>query len=371
MVFDKIKPQTVGQERLMNVLNDKNYEIVGVFGPTGTGKSLLSIAYGIYAVRKGEYKRFIIARPIVDVSTGEALSPERLGDLYYKVAANYLEDILSGYMSREEINKLLEEEQVLVTDVNYLRGRTFDDSIILLDDSQSVQPDNAAEILMRIGRNSRMIIAGDPVVQKPLNVEKDGATLLREVLLGEENAAVIDLGIKDIVRPGARRGIKISFELRMRKRGLSDAERELLDAIRIYSPDADIITVIEYKADRDSLGIRAEHVPDALIIAKEGHMGRVIGKGGERIRSIENETGLRLRVVEMTLDFKQWITAVHPVGWIRKHIVDVDFAGPELQVLVRKDEFGAFVGQRGAYVKLLDRIFRRLINVGVRAMEAE
>jgi phosphate starvation-inducible protein PhoH len=370
-LLDKVKPMSIGQERLINALKDTRNEIVGVFGPTGTGKSLISCAYGISSVLAGTYKKFIIARPVVDVSTGKSLTPEELGDLYYKIASAYLEDILEGFISREEIMKLLQDGKVIVTDVSYLRGRTFDDSLIFLDDAQSTQPENAAEILMRIGRNSRLIIAGDPVLQRPIGVEKDGATLLREVLLNEENAVVIDLGLKDIVRPGAKRGIKVAFELRMRKRDLSNTERQLLDLIRVHAPDADVITVIEFKQEKENLGIKSENVPDALIIAKEGHLGRVVGKGGERIKAIEGESNLKIRTVEMNLNFKEWIRALHPVGWIGKHIVDVDFAGPELMVTVKKNAFGAFVGQKGAYIRLIDRVLRRLINVGVRAMESE
>jgi len=370
-LLDKVKPMSLGQERLINALKDTRNEIVGVFGPTGTGKSLISCAYGISSVLAGTYKKFIIARPVVDVSTGKSLTPEELGDLYYKIASAYLEDILEGFISREEIMKLLQDGKVIVTDVSYLRGRTFDDSLIFLDDAQSTQPENAAEILMRIGRNSRLIIAGDPVLQRPIGVEKDGATLLREVLLNEENAVVIDLGLKDIVRPGAKRGIKVAFELRMRKRDLSNTERQLLDLIRVHAPDADVITVIEFKQEKENLGIKSENVPDALIIAKEGHLGRVVGKGGERIKAIEGESNLKIRTVEMNLNFKEWIRALHPVGWIGKHIVDVDFAGPELMVTVKKNAFGAFVGQKGAYIRLIDRVLRRLINVGVRAMESE
>ncbi|ADY02070.1 PhoH family protein [Vulcanisaeta moutnovskia 768-28] len=370
-LLDKIKPMSIGQERFLNALKDSRNEIVGVFGPTGTGKSLISCVYGISSVLAGTYKRFIIARPVVDVSTGRSLTPEELGDLYYRIASTYLEDILEGLMDREEITKLLQDGRVMVTDVSYLRGRTFDDSLIFLDDAQSTQPENAAEILMRIGRNSRLIIAGDPVLQRPLGVDKDGATLLREVLLNEENAVVIDLGLKDIVRPGAKRGVKVSFELRMRRRELSNVERQILDLIRVHAPDADVVTVIEFKQDKENLGIKSENVPDALIIAKEGHLGRVVGKGGERIKAIEGESNLRVRTVEMNLNFREWIRALHPVGWIGKHIVDVDFAGPELMIIVRRNAFGAFVGQKGVYVRLIDRVFKRLVNVGIRAMESE
>lgn len=370
-MFDKIKPMTVGQERATNVLKDPENELIGLFGPTGTGKSLLSIAYGIWAVENGRAKRFIIARPIVDVATGEVLTPERLGEMYYKIAAAYLEDILGPYAEKGYIEKLIKEEKVIVTDVSYLRGRTFDDSVIFLDDAQNVKPESAAEILIRLGRGSRLIVAGDPIFQKPADAEKDGATLLREALLGEERAEVVDLGVKDIVRPGARRGIKLALELRMRKRQLSEAERYIYETARIFAPDADIITAVEFRTDKDSLGIRGDNVPDAIIVVKEGQLGRVVGRGGERIKTIEGEAGARLRLLEMSLDFKQWVRAIHPVGWISKHIVDADFAGPELQIQVRRSEFGAFIGQRGAYIRLIDRVFKKLLGIGVRAVEAE
>ncbi len=370
-MIDRLKPMTVGQERLLNALEEQENEIVGVFGPTGTGKSLISIVFGIDRVIKGQYKQFIIARPIVDVATGRAVSPEEMGELYYKIASAYLTDVLGGLVEREDLDKLLRGGKVVVYDVNYLRGRTFDDSVIFLDDAQNTQPENAAEMLIRMGRNAKLIVAGDPIIQKSTFTDKDGATLLREALLGEERTAVIDLGIKDIVRPGARRGVRLALELRMRKRELSPSERHIVETARIYAPDADVVSAVEFKAEKDGLGIRADAVPDALVVVKEGHLGRLVGKGGERIRNIEREVGLRLRTIEMVLDFKQWISAIHPVGWIRKHIIDADFAGPELQVVVKRDEFGGFVGRRGAYVKLIDSVFRRLISVGVRAVEGE
>jgi phosphate starvation-inducible protein PhoH len=370
-VLDRIKPMTVGQERAVNVIKDPENELVGLFGPSGTGKSLISIAYGIWATESGRAKRFIIARPVVDVATGEVVTPDRLGEMYYKIAAKYLEDILGPLADRDYIEKLLREERVVVTDVSYIRGRTFDESVIFLDDAQSISPESATEVLIRVGRSSKLVVAGDPIFQRPADVERDGATLLREVLMGEEKAEVVDLGIKDIVRPGARRGIKLALELRMRKRQLTEEEKYIYETTRIFAPDADIITVVEFRADKEALGIKSENVPDALVIVKEGQLGRVVGRGGERIRVVEGEVGARLRLLEMTLDFKQWIRSIHPVGWILKHVVDADFAGPELLVQVKRGEFGAFIGQRGAYVRLVDRVFKKLLGIGVRAVEAE
>ncbi|KSW12730.1 phosphate starvation-inducible protein PhoH [Pyrodictium occultum] len=370
-LLEKLKPMSPGQEEMLQALTSDEYEIVGLFGPTGSGKSLFSVLYGIDAVLEGKYKRLIISRPVVDVVTGRELTAQELGEQYYEIASAYLRDILAGFIEWQEVEKLIDEGKIMFADTHYLRGRTFDDSIIFLDDSQNIPPESSVEILMRIGRNSKFVIAGDPVFQKPHGVERDGATVMREVLVGEENAKVVDLGLKDIVRPGARRGIRLLIEMRMRNRPLNEAEKRVMEAARIYAPDADVITVVEFIDAKKQFQITAEHVPDALILVKEGYLGRLVGRGGERIQKIEQDTELRLRAVELTLDFTNIIRAVHPVSWIYKHVVDVDFEGPYLAVRVRSDEFGAFVGQRGFHVKFLDAVFRKLLGVGVKAYEVE
>jgi len=88
----------------------------------------------------------------------------------------------------------------------------------------------------------------------------------------------------------------------------------------------------------------------------------------ERIKAIEEDVGKRIRGVELTLDFRELIRSIHPVSWIWKHIRDVDFVGQYLTVEV-KGEIGAFVGQRGLHVRFLDAVIRKLMGVGVRAVE--
>lgn len=369
-LFEKLKPLSPGQEEMKKAFMNKNYEIIGLFGPTGSGKSLFSVVYSIDAVLNGEYSRFILSRPVVDVVTGKELTTADIGQQYYELVLSYLKDILSGFVEWGIVKNLLDSGRIVVADTHYLRGRTFDDSIIFLDDAQSISPESAVEIMMRIGRNSRFIVAGDPVFQKPIK-GSDGASMLREILLGEETAKVIDLGLKDIIRPGARRGIRLLLEIRMRRRTLNESERQIIDAARLHAPDADIITVVEFIDEKKTYNITSENVPDALIVVKEGHLGRIIGKGGERIEAVEADTGLKLRAVELTLDFKPIIRAIHPVSWVYKFIADVDFAGPDLAVRVETDAFGAFVGQKGFHVKFLDAVMRKLLGVGVKAREVK
>ncbi|MEM2578765.1 MAG: PhoH family protein [Desulfurococcaceae archaeon] len=367
-IFDRLTPMSPGQEELKKVLENANYEVVGVFGPTGTGKSLFSVLYGIDSVLSGRSKRFIISRPVIDVVSGREMTAVDLGEMYYSIAISYLRDILAGFIDWSSVEKLISEGKVVFADTHYLRGRTFDDSVIFLDDAQSIPPESSIEMLMRIGGNSKFIVAGDPVFQKPQAV-KDGASVVREVLLGEERARVIDLGLKDIVRPGARRGIKLLLEARMRSRSLSESERNIVDAARARAPDADIVTVAEFIDEKKKFNIASEAAPDALIVTKEGYIGRLIGRKGERIGAIESDTGLKLRAIELTLDLKQLIRAIHPVSWIYKNIVDADFMGPDIAVKVQSSAYGAFVGQRGNYVRFIDSALRKLMGVGVRAIE--
>jgi phosphate starvation-inducible protein PhoH len=369
-VFGKLQPQSPGQEEIVKVLADKKYEIVGLFGPTGSGKSLFSVMYGLDSVITGRYRRFIITRPIIDVVSGKELTAADLGELYYKIVQSYIEDLVSGFVEWSKVQELINRGQVVIADSHYLKGRTFDDSVILLDDAQSLPVESAIEVITRLGKNSRLIIAGDPVFQRSIG-SRDSASMLRELLLGEENARIVDLGLKDIVRPGARRGIKLLLESKMRSRQLDETEKLVLSSARVHAPDADIVTVVNLIDLKKIYGITSEHTPDALIISKEGYQGRVIGKGGERIQAIEKDTEMRIRAVELTLDFKPFIRAVHPVSWIYKHVVDVDFAGPNIAVKVESSAYGAFVGQRGAHVRFLDHFFRKILDTGVRCYEVE
>ena len=83
---------------------------------------------------------------------------------------------------------------------------------------------------------------------------------------------------------------------------------------------------------------------------------------------MEEEVEMKLRGMEFTLDFKTLIRMVHPIAWIHKWVVDVDFMGPYLAIRIDDREAGAFLGQRGMYVRFLDAITRKLIGIGVKTV---
>ncbi len=368
-LFDKLEPKSPGQEELKKALLSGK-DLIGVFGPTGTGKSLFSIAYGLSAVYRGKFKRLVLSRPIVDVVTGKEITLFSEPETYVKLASEYLRDILAGFAEEKLLREALDSGRLVLADPHFLRGRTFDDSVIVLDDAQSVPAETIVEIVTRMGRNSRLIIAGDPIFQRTSEPWRGGANLAREILLGEETAIVVDLGVKDIVRPGALRGVKLLLELHMRKRELDDVEKRVKDISRGHAPDADIITVVNMAEPKKRWDIAGDHAPDALIVVKEGHLGRIIGVGGERIQSIEKEAGLKLRVIQLTLDLKELVRAVHPVSWIYKHIVDFDFAGNTLKLVVAREGMGAMLGQRGSHIRFVNEVFKKLMGVEVHVAEA-
>jgi Phosphate starvation-inducible protein PhoH, predicted ATPase len=97
-LLETIKPQSEGQRKLLEVLQNETYTIVGVFGPTGSGKSLFSLAYGIDAVSSGKFKRFLVVKPIVDVVTGKEITLAEAGDKYVKLVEEYFFDVLGAFV---------------------------------------------------------------------------------------------------------------------------------------------------------------------------------------------------------------------------------------------------------------------------------
>lgn len=365
-MLEKIEAMTSGQERLKEALKDDSYSIVGIFGPTGVGKSLFALAYGISSVIEGKYKRLIVIRPVVDVTTGKEITIAESGPLFMELSKQYVMDVLSGLMAWEEIEKLINEGKITFADSHYLKGRTFDDAIIFIDDAQSLKLESLIEAIVRVGKNSKLIVAADPVFQALRGKHQDPTSVIREILAGEARAVVIDLGIKDIVREGARMGLRLLMEYMLRTKKLTETEQKALEVIKLKSPDSDVITVLDIGKLASNYGISLEHVPNYLIVVKKGHLGRLVGKGGERITSIEKELNAKVRGVELDTEISELIRAAHPVSWVWKRVTDIDFKGAYISIEVEEGVLGAFVGQRGSYIRFLDAITRELFGIGIK-----
>ena len=366
-----IKPQSPGQEKLAEVLKNSDYKIVGIFGPTGSGKSLFSLAYSIDVVKAGEFKRLIVVKPMIDVTTGKELSLAEAGPQFLELAKQYVLDVLGEWVSWDEINKLMSEGKVVFVDSHYLKGRTFDDSIVFIDDAQTLKVESLIETIVRVGRNSRLIVAADPIFQALRGKSADPSAVLRDILATEPKAAVVDLGIKDIVRAGARLGLRLIMEYMLRSRRLSESESKALEVIRVRSPDADVITLLDLNDLIRKYSISSEHVPRYLVIVKHGHLGRLVGRRGERVNAIEKDLGARVRGVELDLNLTNIIRAVHPVSWVWKRVEDVDFMGSYIAITIDEGAFGPFMGQKGVYVRFLEEVMKELFGIGVRVIPVE
>ncbi len=370
-LLNSLKPLSEGQERLKSVLGDETYSIVGIFGPTGAGKSLFTLAYGIDAVSSGKYRRLVVVRPLIDVTTGEEITLAEAGPEFMELSKQYVMDVLSGMISWEKIEELVKEGKLTFADSHYLKGRTFDDSVVFIDDAQTLKVGSLIEALVRVGRNSRLIVAADPVFQSLKTGENDPTAVLRDILVGEEKAYVVDLGIKDIVREGAKRGLRLLMEYLLRTRKLSDSESKAMESLRIRAPDADIITVLDLSKAAKASGVSLDHIPKYLVIVKMGHMGRLVGRKGERIGLVEKDLGARVRGVELSIDLTDIIRAVHPIAWVWKRVEDVDFTGSYITVKVDEGAYGPFMGHRGSYVRFLDLVMKELFKIGIRVVPVE
>lgn len=368
-VLEKLKPLTSGQEAMLSALKDPEAEVVGIFGPSGCGKSLFSLAYGVDSIISGKFKKFFIVKPLVNVVSGNEIGTEVGREVFEGLVTDYLMDLASALQIENTLDELLKKKAVQIVDLHYLKGRTFDNSLVFIDDIQNMPAESVIEVLIRVGNQSKLIVAGDPVFQRLRRVERDSSAIIREILLSEEKAKVVDLGLSDVVRPGAKRGLKLLMELILRSRKLTEEEKKVVDVIPIYAPDADVVTVFDATKAKETYNVKGEGIPDVFIITKTP--GKLIGKGGERIQKIEGEVKKKVRSVELSLDFKEWVRTIHPVTWIHKYVIDADFAGPRLRIKVEKDGAGAFIGQGGSNIRFLEYVFEGLLGIGVEVEQVE
>mgnify|MGYP000163473017 CR=1 FL=1 len=318
------EPANEKQKMLIGALDSPDVDIVGVFGPSGTGKSFVVILHGISRLKEGKYKRMIIIRPLVSLIRSKPLDSTTLGELYYEATSSYLLDVAGDYIDMSELKSLLENKKIIFVDPDFLAGRTFDNSLIFLDDVQYLNPEIIPEAIIRVGRNSKLVVAGDPILQALEGRPRNTATIARELLLGEERSLTIDMRINDIVRPGSKRGFKLALETRLRKRSLSEEENKVKAIIQSHAPDAELVTVVWLKDLKEKYGTQTS--PDVLAVSKEYMLSRLIGKKGERINKAQEEAGVHIRAIELTNDLGEIVKAIHPVGWIRKHITSVEIA---------------------------------------------
>ena len=192
-----IKAKTLGQKKYVDAIR-KNLVTLGI-GPAGTGKTYLAVAAAVAAFRAGEINRIILTRPAVEAGERLGFLP---GDLQSKVDPYLrpLYDALFEMLGAETYQKYLERGNIEVAPLAYMRGRTLDDSFIILDEAQNTSREQMKMFLTRMGFGSKIVITGD-VTQIDLPTEKvSGLKEAMRVLKGVEDIAICTLTGADVVR---------------------------------------------------------------------------------------------------------------------------------------------------------------------------
>lgn len=355
------KPLTENQKELYNALNNERITYLAIFGPTGTGKTFFVIDYVIKTLRQSKNKKLILIKPLIDPSTKKEFTIAELGNLYFENIKQYLKDIVDSLKEDwKEIEEFINQKRIIISDFSSLSGRSFDDSIIFVDDVQLVKPERIIEILMRVGSNSRLIIAGDPLLQAEYY---QTIKILKEVLSNQSNSYIIELGLKDVIREGAKLGLKLLLETRLRKREMSKEEKEIADLIMEEVENIDIINVLDLRKIKEEVGIKSKTVPDVVIIVKENQAGKLVGKQGQTIQSLQNKLNLNLRVLEITLDLREYFRVFHPSGKLAKELKDIELKGPYLYIYATKEQRPIIIGNKGVNIRFFETCLKELLNV--------
>ena len=204
-----IKAKTIGQQKYMKAIQ-KNTITVGV-GPAGTGKTYLAVAAAVAAFRERTVNRIILTRPAVEAGERLGFLP---GDLQNKVDPYLrpLYDALYDMLGPETYQKYLERGSIEVAPLAYMRGRTLDDSFIILDEAQNTTREQMKMFLTRLGFGSKIVITGD-VTQIDLPEDKvSGLKDAIRVLEGVEDIAICILTSADVVRHALVQKIISAYE---------------------------------------------------------------------------------------------------------------------------------------------------------------
>lgn len=192
-----IKSRSENQQQLVDAFN-KN-DMVFAVGPAGTGKTYLSIALAVKALKEKSIKRIILSRPAVEAGEKLGFLP---GDMKDKIDP-YLQplyDALEDMIPTVKLQNMMDKHQIQIAPLAFMRGRTLNDAIVILDEAQNTTTAQIRMFLTRLGWNSKMIITGDMTqIDLPHN-QKSGLKEALSILSNTEGIGVVNLDQKDIVR---------------------------------------------------------------------------------------------------------------------------------------------------------------------------
>lgn len=191
-----IRPKTAGQKRYVDAIRE--HTITFGIGPAGTGKTYLAMAMAVAALKRKEVGRIILTRPVVEAGESLGFLP---GTLTEKVDPYIrpLYDALFDMTDMERATQLVESGVIEIAPLAFMRGRTLNDSFIILDEAQNTTPEQMKMFLTRLGFNSTFVITGD-ATQRDLPGKRGGLVDAQEILSGVDGIAFVELARADVVR---------------------------------------------------------------------------------------------------------------------------------------------------------------------------
>jgi phosphate starvation-inducible PhoH-like protein len=192
-----IKARTPNQQQLIDAYNQN--DMVFAVGPAGTGKTYLSIALAVKALKDKTAKKIILSRPAVEAGEKLGFLP---GDMKEKIDP-YLQplyDALEDMLPQVKLQDMMEKHVIQIAPLAFMRGRTLSDAVVILDEAQNTTPAQIRMFLTRMGWNTKMIITGDMTQIDLPRSQKSGLVEALEILRGVEDIGIVELNRKDIVR---------------------------------------------------------------------------------------------------------------------------------------------------------------------------
>ena len=192
-----IKARTENQQRLIEAYD--NDDMIFAVGPAGTGKTYLSIALAVKALKEKTAKKIILSRPAVEAGEKLGFLP---GDMKDKIDP-YLQplyDALEDMLPQVKLQDMMEKHVIQIAPLAFMRGRTLSDAVVILDEAQNTTPAQIRMFLTRMGWNTKMIITGDMTQIDLPHSQKSGLIEALHILNNVEGIGVVNLDRKDIVR---------------------------------------------------------------------------------------------------------------------------------------------------------------------------
>ncbi len=193
-----VRPKTAGQKHYVDAMNA--HTVTFSIGPAGTGKTYLAMAQAVQALQRGEVRRIILTRPAVEAGERLGFLP---GDMVAKVDPYLrpLYDALYDMLDPETTQRLVDRGTIEVAPLAYMRGRTLNESFIILDEAQNTTPEQMKMFLTRLGFGSRAVVTGDITqIDLPEERGRSGLLAVRRILQGVEDLLFVELTGRDVVR---------------------------------------------------------------------------------------------------------------------------------------------------------------------------